>query len=221
MPLPLISPDRGLGCLFGGAIGDAWGSTYEHAGPWGGGHRPWRFTDDTQLTVATCEAILSSGTVAPEGMAERFTVWFAAGRLSGLGASTLKALRDLSVGAHWALSGARGERAAGNGAAMRIAPIAFLLDPDDSDARQVIRDVCRITHHHDEAYVAALAVVMAVQYGLAGHPAPLSTIANRLPDSRVRDRLLELPGIGDRSVSEVAATFGASGFAGESVPSAL
>jgi hypothetical protein len=40
------------------------------------------------------------------------------GKLTGLGASTLKALRDLQVGAHWALSGWSGEYAAGNGAAM-------------------------------------------------------------------------------------------------------
>src|SRR5262245_24138963 len=65
----------------------------------------------------------------------------------GLGSSTLKALRDLSAGAHWALAGARGEYAAGAGAAMRIAPLAFLLDPASADDRVLIRDVARITHH--------------------------------------------------------------------------
>lgn len=41
------------------------------------------------------------------------------------------------------------ERAAGTGAAMRIAPLAFLLDPLDPEQRVTLRDVCRITHHSD------------------------------------------------------------------------
>ena len=45
---------------------------------------------------------------------------------------------------------------------MRIAPLAFFLDPEDAGDRQLIRDVCRITHHNEEAYVGALAVVTAV-----------------------------------------------------------
>lgn len=52
---------------------------------------------------------------------------------------------------------------AGNGAAMRIAPLAFHVDPALAQDRQVIRDVCRITHHNDEAYVGALAIVGAVR----------------------------------------------------------
>ena len=36
---------------------------------------------------------------------------------------------------------------------MRIAPLAFVLDAGDRSHRVIIRDVCRITHHNDEAYV--------------------------------------------------------------------
>lgn len=53
--------DRVLGCLLGGAIGDAIGGPYENRRP------PfsvaidheWRLSDDTQLTLATCEAIVA------------------------------------------------------------------------------------------------------------------------------------------------------------------
>jgi ADP-ribosylglycohydrolase len=120
-----------LGCILGGAMGDVWG------GPWEGKPGPLVFqipsrssvSDDTQLTLATCESIIESGGVHPERLASNFATWFATGRVTGIGASTLKAMRDLVAGVHWALAGSRGEYSAGNGAAMRIAPLAFLLDP--------------------------------------------------------------------------------------------
>lgn len=157
--------DQIRGCILAGALGDAWGRPSEGLPP----ARPFKtppdaeISDDTQLTLATCESILEAGGIRPDHLAARFTQWFEAGRITGMGASTLKAMRDLSAGTHWALAGSRGEYAAGNGAAMRIAPLAFLLNPESPADRTVIRDVCRITHHNDEAYVGALAVVIAVR----------------------------------------------------------
>ncbi len=119
------------GCLIGGAIGDAIGGFYENRSL---SHTdflsyPWHTSDDTQLTLATCQAIIeSNGKVVPEKIARKFLEWYNHGQLTGLGASTLKSLRDLQKGAHWALAGRTGERAAGNGAAMRIAPLAFKVD---------------------------------------------------------------------------------------------
>lgn len=146
------------GCIIGGIIGDAMG------GPFEGQSGPLRFqehtassiSDDSQLTLATCESIIELGKVSPEHLAQRFVHWYRARRITGMGASTLKALRDLDAGVHWALAGAKGEMAAGNGAAMRIAPLAFHLDPAINEERQIIRDVCRITHHNEESYAGAL-----------------------------------------------------------------
>lgn len=144
--------DAILGCIVGGAIGDAAGAAFEgkQAAPTVPilSNADWRLTDDTQLTLATCEALTDAENPDPALIAASFLRWFRARRLSGLGASTLKALRDLEVGAHWALAGHKGERAAGNGAAMRIAPLAFCLDPLTEQSRRLIRDICRITHHN-------------------------------------------------------------------------
>lgn len=131
-------------CLLGGMLGDAMGGAYENpagvelviAGPL----RLSKISDDTQLTLATCSSLRKCGRIDPSDIAATFLDWYQNGRLSGLGASTLKALRDLQVGAPWYSSGSIGERSAGNGAAMRIAPIAFYLDADapeslDGDTR--------------------------------------------------------------------------------------
>jgi ADP-ribosyl-[dinitrogen reductase] hydrolase len=223
---PLTLKDRVVGCLLGGALGDAWGGPAE--GTDGALHfaipqRPV-VSDDTEFTLATCESIVESGGIEPENLALHFLRWFQTGRVHGIGSSALKAMRDLAAGAHWALAGRRGEFAAGNGAAMRIAPLAFLLDPGDSRHRVLIRDVCRITHHNDEAYVGALAVVLAIRSVITSAWSPkrtfLDVVADDLPDSAVSDRIKEILSL-QLSPSEVAFRFGATGHVVDSVPLAL
>ena len=116
--------------------------------------------------------------------------------------------------------------AAGNGAAMRAAPLAFLLEPTDPSDLRTIRDVSRITHHNDEAYTGALSVVAAVRCAWRGEgcgwPDLLRNVAGVLPDSRIRDRLREIIGMDPIvSLAELAQQIGTSGYATESVPLAL
>lgn len=213
------------GCLMGGTLGDAFGSRWEDRAPPTNDvlTSPGSVSDDTQLTIATCEALIKSGGVVPADVAACFTDWFRAGRLSGLGSSTLKALRDLKLGAHWALAGARGERAAGNGTAMRIAPLAFLLDPLVPADRLLLRDVCRITHHHDEAFCGAVAIATAIRL-VCVEPtrteALCHIVSEKLPDSLVRDRLRELS-LETGSPSDVGRRFGTTGYVVDSVPLAI
>jgi ADP-ribosylglycohydrolase len=221
--------DRILGCILGGAIGDAFGRPYESLQPpiLISEANEWRLSDDTQLTIATCEAITSrGGLVDPAAIADRFAHWHRARRVTGMGASTFKALTELAAGGHWALVGGKGERAAGNGAAMRAAPLAFCLDPDDHAARRTIRDVSRITHHHEEAYAGALAVVMAVRAAAGGlwdgSNDLLRLVVEVLPDTQVRDRLIALTEIEEEApLREIARRFGCSGYVVESIPLAL
>lgn len=217
---------RVLGCLLGGALGDAWG------GPFEGRTGPLHFeipqvpslSDDTQLTLATCQSILQTGHISPENIASHFVRWYRDGQIYGMGSSTLKALRDLNNGTHWALAGARGEYAAGNGVAMRVAPLAFLIDPSDSQAQVLIRDVCRITHHSDEAYAGGLAVMLAIRAVLADRWSSertfLECVVSQLPDSNVRDRIDQILALGV-SAQEIARRFGATGYVVDSVPLAL
>src|ERR1044071_5006690 len=88
--------DGAHGCILGGAIGDAMGGPFEgQKGPLRFcEHSHWKISDDTQLTLATCESIIETGKVSPEHIASRFVDWYRARRITGMGSRTLKALRD-------------------------------------------------------------------------------------------------------------------------------
>lgn len=110
--------------------------------------------------------------------------------------------------------------AAGNGAAIRIAPLAFVLDPNARIGRLRIRDVSRITHHSDEAYVGALALCLAIHSALKREAIDVAALASQLPDTGVRDRLFALSTWGG-SLEDAALEFGNSGYVVESVPLAI
>lgn len=223
---PVVAANRLRGCLLGGALADALAFAHEGRAP--GSPPPLRvgsISDDTQLTLATCEAVISAkGEVKPEVVAEHFVRWHRQHGFVGIGAATAKAVRELSVGGHWALVGRKGQMAAGNGAAIRVAPLAFALDLGTRRGRQVLRDVCRITHHSDEAYVGALAIALTVQEAAgewSGRAALLERLAAELPDTAVRDRLVDLADHEDATIADLAARFGSSGYVVESVPLAI
>ena len=213
--------DRVLGALLGGAIGDALGAGVENAGrvPPDVELVPRAVTDDTQLTFATLRAVARAG-ADPQAIAAEMLVDFRAGRLTGLGSSTLGALKGLDVGGHWALVGARGERAQGNGAAMRILPVALIIDPCHAEGRRAVRDVARITHHSEEACAGALAIAIAVRLELAG-VLTVEAVAQRLPDSRVRDALERAVSCVGAPLEETVQVLGNSGWVVESVPLAI
>lgn len=224
--------DRLAGCIIGGAIGDAWGSAFEnlpsrkevttyYLGDVRESRPSWSFTDDTQLTLITLEAVFRADKLTPEMLAGIFVQYYKRGKITGVGASTLKALQELAAGGHWSQAGRTGEYAAGNGAAMRIAPFAF----KDDYTREEIRNFCRITHRNEEAYVAALAVVVSLQQILQnnwnGENGLIDLVVPLLPDTNVRDRLIELNRLSvENSIAE-AATLGTSGYCAHSIPFAV
>jgi ADP-ribosylglycohydrolase len=221
--------ERFEGCIIGGAIGDAWGSGFENqfeeeddtfylvGNPYV--KMPtWGITDDTQLTLATIEAMIEDEALKPESIVNQFLKYYQSRKLRGVGASTLKALKELNLGGHWSQVGRRGEYAAGNGAAMRIAPIAFREEMDDSK----IRDICIITHNNDEAYVAAKCVIIAIRETLKGNWTGeqnlIEMIIEQIPDTRTRDRLIEIKNI--KSLEEIGKK-GNDGYAVNSIPLAV
>jgi ADP-ribosylglycohydrolase len=184
---------------------------------------PWRLSDDTRMTFATCRGIAASTTIDPAAIASAFVDQFRAG-LPGVGSSTLKAMRDLASGQHWALAGARGEFAAGNGAAMRIAPLAFFGDVGEPSFARLVRDIASITHRNDEAIAGAIAVVFGLQRVAAGQTGRevLTALIEQLPDTALSDSLLALAALReDATMFDAARQVGTSGRVAESVALAL
>ncbi|WP_299437498.1 ADP-ribosylglycohydrolase family protein [uncultured Aquimarina sp.] len=228
----ITKKEKFLGSMFLGVIGDAMGSGFENISkkplddktfyPFG---KPkfklpeWRITDDTQLTIITCEALLEDLELKPEVLSKYFVNYFSKGIIRGIGASTLKAFQELQIGIDWSQTGRRGEYAAGNGAAMRIAPLAFI----DKIKRNRIEDICSITHKNSEAYIGALAVVISIRTILNGNwlndISLLKLVADQLPSSNVRERILELSDLENSiSIQEVAKKYGNDGYVVNSIP---
>ncbi len=221
--------NRFKGSILLGAIGDAWGSAYENQTlpdekafylfkeP--EKSKIWQFTDDTQLTLATCEALIEDATAAPKTLVTYFLKYYNEQRIHGIGASTLKALQELNAGAHWSQTGRKGEFAAGNGSAMRIAPLAFVKDI----SREDIREISYITHQNEEAYVGALAVVLCIREilnGTLGNNSLIENIIPKLPDTNVKDRLMALHELEHKSIRNVG-KLGNNGYVVNSVPLAI
>ncbi len=217
--------ERVLGCLWAGAVGDGYASFAEFVEQPPPSGPDWRSTDDTALTLGTCRAIRGAGAVVPEAIAAEFLRLYRRKALVGLGASTLEALRGLDVGGHWALVGRTGEMAAGNGAAMRVAPLGFVLDVRCERDRRLVSDVVRITHRNQEALASAMAILWAlsaVVFEGIGGDGLLEHVAGRLHDSQTRDNLLQMaPLEGREAWFECARALGMSSFAATSVPLAL
>jgi ADP-ribosylglycohydrolase len=221
--------ERFEGCIIGGAIGDAFGNTLEQNdeevfylfGKAENKIPKWKITDDTQLTLATCEAIIENAELGVENFANKYLEYYKQKKISGIGASTLKAFRELEVGGHWTQVGRKGEYAAGNGAAMRIAPIAFL----EKISREEIRDICSITHNNDEAYIGALCVVLSIQSAIdgtwMGKENLIEIIIDKIPDTKVRDRLIEINKFPTNTTLSEIGKLGNSGYVVDSIPLAI
>lgn len=227
-----MTEDKFEGCILGGAIGDAWGSSYENevktddsktfyfGGRQAKVSRYWRITDDTQLTMATCEALCTEN-YSPQILADTFVQYYRSHKLTGIGSSTLKSILELEAGQHWSQAGRKGDYAAGNGAAMRIAPFAFFPYITKED----IFNACKITHHNDEAYSAALAVYLAVKRilvtGQLETKDMLAFLIEHLPDTNVRDRIIDISNAPiDAGIADIAAP-GNNGYAAHSIPFAI
>ncbi len=155
--------------MLGSIIGDIVGSAYEFHNYRGKDFQPLfhakaKFTDDSVCTIAIADALITDTdpTTALQswcrrywsngGWGQRFAFWIGNDHPQPYGS--------------W-----------GNGAAMRIAPVALLAGTEAELERDVER-VSAITHSHPEALSAATAVALAVFW--ARRRMPAAEIATRL-----------------------------------------
>jgi len=175
---------RALAAMLGAAVGDALGATTEFMKPAqireifgvhkeivGGGWldlAPGQVTDDTEMTLCVARAIMANDRWDLVGIADRFAQWFA-GNPVDVGATIRRGIeryleyRQLHV--------PPGTRDAGNGAVMRVAPVALFTLGDEKQMAQFALEQARLTHNHPLSDAACVAVGMMIQFGILGYPA--------------------------------------------------
>lgn len=210
--------DRVRGGLLGLAIGDALGAPLEglsapqiraHYGQvddyvdgslaWKKKPYRWRmpglYSDDTQQALALCDVLLDCGRIDPDrlaaiylGLANPKGSYVGAHR--GIGRSFRQVLADLERGAS---PRDTGQRSAGIGAAMRIAPVALYFGAQDlGPIFEAVMSASLMTHRDVRSLTGALAVTHAVRHLLDGEsrkPSLLFRIAGDV--ARDEDLLVE------------------------------
>ena len=119
-----------------------------------------RLSDDIWLALATCEAVArAGGRIGGAQAAAVLREWFDGQRFPNVGADRMKPLRNLAAGVPWTGSGSA-DSAARAAAAIRVAPLAFVLDLSNDADRASLDEVVRITSVDagDEAAVMVAAV---------------------------------------------------------------
>lgn len=173
--------DRALAAYLGFAIGDALGATVEfmtkseiaarygvHKDISGGGWlrlKPGQVTDDTEMSLALGRSLIRCGGLELPDLCDEFAAWLKTGPVD-VGSTCRRGIRRyITTGA---MQGSYFEGDAGNGAAMRILPLALATygRPEQVEAWTIAQ--AHITHHHPLSDAAALALVKMLQVLLAG-----------------------------------------------------
>ncbi len=173
---------RAVAAYLGLAIGDALGATVEFMTPReiaaqygshdrirGGGWlrlRPGQVTDDTTMALALGESILNGGKVDAHAAAQAFDAWMRAKPVD-IGNTVRRGL------IHFRQTGMpevpASEHDAGNGAAMRVLPVALAtLGEADDVVRAACRAQAHVTHHNELSDAATECLALMVQDLLEG-----------------------------------------------------
>jgi ADP-ribosylglycohydrolase len=183
--------DRLAGSLIGQCLGDAVGFVVEgysreicqeyvdeilltdKAGTIGRSpHAFGQYTDDSQLARTLVESYVACRGFDPGDYARRIAELFTDQRVVGRGrASTAAAIR-LAQGVPWQEAGVPAPYA-GNGAAMRAAPIGWMFPYRPDAMIQAARDQARITHTDPRAVAGSVVIAGAVALAMRASPGRL------------------------------------------------
>lgn len=165
--------DRAIGSLIGLALGDALGTTLEFeprpdrmivkdivgGGPFNLIAGQW--TDDTAMALALAESLLHDPSLDARDLMNRFSAWASEGRYSctgtcfDIGTTVSRALATFRrTGDPFA--GPADARSAGNGALMRLAPVAIRHWQDRNRRCRVAQRQTETTHRAREAVDASI-----------------------------------------------------------------
>jgi len=150
------------------------------------------YTDDTQMMIALAESLLRCDVVEPEDLARAFRAHYDPRR--GYGAGTMGVFELWDRGDSVEEASRRvfgGHGSLGNGAAMRVTPVAVRFADDEVVLATQAGRSARVTHAHpvgiDGAVVQAAATAAALN---DQDPLPAAIAAARSP--QIRERLLDV-----------------------------
>ncbi len=168
--------ERVLGCVLGGAVGDALGAPFE--GLWSRsipeasvlltdytefeGFPRGQYTDDTQLTIATLQSIVHQGHIDPGHIARSIARLWRSQEVVGPGGACTAAADRLLAGGHWSECGSPMGQA-GNGTAMRTAALGLYFLSRRRDLTKAVAQVSRITHQDPRSVAGGVAIASAAQ----------------------------------------------------------
>lgn len=172
---------RARAAFLGLAVGDALGATTEFMTPGeiraryrvhdkirGGGWlglKAGRVTDDTDMSLCIARALVLTGDWDPAAIADHFVRWLQS-RPVDVGATCRRGIRNyMRLGR---LETPYNEWDAGNGAVMRMAPVALFTLSDTAMLRRCALSQARITHNHPLSDAACVAVGRMVQEAICG-----------------------------------------------------
>jgi ADP-ribosylglycohydrolase len=183
----LAKVDQFSGCLIGQCLGDALGFPVEGSPPGicasyveqlrhlnvhhniarRRNYAFGQYTDDSQLAREFMVSYAERRQFEPVAYAARIRSIFAENRIVGRGLATDAAARRLMAGVPWEEAGTSPPQA-GNGTAMRAAPVGLLFGDDPEQMIQVAHDQGRITHKDPRCSAGSVAIAGAV--ALAARP---------------------------------------------------
>lgn len=173
---------RAIAAYLGLAIGDALGATVEfmtpreiesqhgtHSEITGGGWlhlKPGTVTDDTTMSLALGEAILTRKAIDPHAIGEHFDQWMR-NKPVDIGNTVRRGILHFRKTGETAVP--LNEHDAGNGACMRTLPIALAtLGMEENAVINAVRAQAHVTHNNPVSDAGTFCVVRMVQMALQG-----------------------------------------------------
>lgn len=233
--------DQYSGCLIGQCLGDALGFVVEGFSPQACkryiedilrtgqtidfGHFPFLFgqySDDSQLARELMQSYEERRKFDPADYAKRIKLIFAEKRIIAFGYSTKEAAKRLAQGVSWEESGTPAP-SAGNGSAMRAAPIGLFFFDDPQTLVQAAHDQGRITHTDPRCSAGAVAISGAVALALQNEAIDAGSFISTLAewtsavDSRFASELKKLVEWLPKPPEEAATFIANAGFDAEYV----
>ncbi|HEY0722163.1 MAG TPA: ADP-ribosyl-[dinitrogen reductase] hydrolase [Gammaproteobacteria bacterium] len=204
---------RAIAAYLGLASGDALGATVEFMTPReirseygvhrdiiGGGWlglKPGQVTDDTTMSLALGEAILAARTIEPHAMGAAFDAWMRAKPVD-IGNTVRRGI--LNFRNNGTTSVAPNDHDAGNGACMRVLPVALATFGQSTEQiASAVALQAHLTHNNPLSDAGTLCVVQLIQMALAGASkvellfGPVRALTQRHPEFLFRQRNADNP----------------------------